>query len=216
MGYCFYIETDNDFSLEFKGELHAGCGITLHLDDVKQLDEIKLLGPFGTPLSENSKTGEYLYGVGLIKAAPEEQLCTLGGNRGVHWIPNIPTPKWDDTRLQALRLVSEIIATQELDMEMLCESMDLEMSELNELMDRIQKEWEAQIYPKQKQEVEVFEREVWSDQYGDVVVVNANLPIEDECFVVIGFDNLEEALAEYPNAKPYLNKLYEWYSYSSE
>jgi len=53
---------------------------------------------------------------------------------------------WKDTRLQALRLVSEIIATQDnLDMEALCESMDLSMDELNELMDRIQKKWENHL-----------------------------------------------------------------------
>jgi hypothetical protein len=52
-------------------------------------------------------------------------------------------PLWDDTKIQAIRLVSEIIATQDnLDMEALCESMDLEMEDLNELMDRIQETWE--------------------------------------------------------------------------
>ena len=53
--------------------------------------------------------------------------------------------KWSDTPLQAIRLVSEILATQDtLDMETLCESMDLEMDDLQELMDRIQQEWEDQ------------------------------------------------------------------------
>lgn len=51
--------------------------------------------------------------------------------------------RWADTQLQAVRLVSEIIAIQDnLDMEGLCESMDLEMEDLNELMDRIQESWE--------------------------------------------------------------------------
>jgi hypothetical protein len=52
-------------------------------------------------------------------------------------------PLWLDTRLQAVRLVAEIMATQDnLDMVALCESMDLEMDELNELIDRIDKDWE--------------------------------------------------------------------------
>ena len=55
-------------------------------------------------------------------------------------------PKWDDTKLQALRLCYEIIGTQNLDMEQLCISMDLEMDDLNELMDRVQTEWEAHIH----------------------------------------------------------------------
>jgi hypothetical protein len=51
---------------------------------------------------------------------------------------------WDDTRLQAVRLVSEIMATQDnLNLPALCMEMDLEMDELNELIDRIDEEWEA-------------------------------------------------------------------------
>ena len=52
-------------------------------------------------------------------------------------------PLWEDTRLQAVRLIAEIMATQHLlDMPILCESMDVEMDELNELLNRIDKEWE--------------------------------------------------------------------------
>ena len=55
----------------------------------------------------------------------------------------MPKNLWEDTGIQAVRLVSEIIATQEnLDMEALCESMDLEMDDMNNLMDRIQDSWE--------------------------------------------------------------------------
>lgn len=45
--------------------------------------------------------------------------------------------------LQALRVVEEIMATQEnLDLHALAESMDLNLGELNELLDTLQEEWE--------------------------------------------------------------------------
>ena len=45
--------------------------------------------------------------------------------------------------LQALRLVDEIMATQEgLDLQVLAESMDLDLGEVNELIDSVQSEWE--------------------------------------------------------------------------
>jgi hypothetical protein len=50
---------------------------------------------------------------------------------------------WADTRMQSVRLVAEIMATQDdLDMEALCVSMDLDMEDLNNLIDRIDTEWE--------------------------------------------------------------------------
>jgi hypothetical protein len=45
--------------------------------------------------------------------------------------------------MQAVRLVAEIMATQDnLDMEALCVSMDISMDELNSLINRIDNEWE--------------------------------------------------------------------------
>lgn len=43
---------------------------------------------------------------------------------------------------QAIRLVAEILSTQEVDMEVLCESMDLEMDDLKALMGRISDKWD--------------------------------------------------------------------------
>jgi len=52
-------------------------------------------------------------------------------------------PKWEDSYIQAIRLIAEIEATQEkLDIKALCESMDLEEEQLNELFNRLQMEWE--------------------------------------------------------------------------
>ncbi len=56
----------------------------------------------------------------------------------------VPDPElWQDTYLQAVRLIGEICATQDaLDTPALCEAMDLEPDELTMLFDRIQKEWD--------------------------------------------------------------------------
>jgi hypothetical protein len=53
------------------------------------------------------------------------------------------TSIWENTQIQAVRLVSEIMATQDnLDMDALSESMDLDIEDLQELMDRIHESWE--------------------------------------------------------------------------
>jgi hypothetical protein len=44
--------------------------------------------------------------------------------------------------IQFPRLIAEINATQMLDMKALCESMDLEPSDVDELFDRAEEEWE--------------------------------------------------------------------------
>lgn len=50
---------------------------------------------------------------------------------------------WEDNRIQFPRLISEIMATQFLDLEQLAESMDLTIDEVNELFDRASEEWES-------------------------------------------------------------------------
>jgi hypothetical protein len=49
---------------------------------------------------------------------------------------------WDDDSIQFPRLICEIIATQELDLAELGESMDLEPADLNELFERAHVKWE--------------------------------------------------------------------------
>lgn len=49
---------------------------------------------------------------------------------------------WKDNRIQFPRLISEIMATQDLDLGLLAESMDLTIDEVNELFDRASEEWE--------------------------------------------------------------------------
>lgn len=49
---------------------------------------------------------------------------------------------WENNSLQFARLLSEIMATQELDLEVLAESMDLSVDEVGELFDRANLVWE--------------------------------------------------------------------------
>lgn len=51
--------------------------------------------------------------------------------------------KWDNNLIQFARLICEINATQELNMPELAKSMDLTDSEVGELFDRTNTEWES-------------------------------------------------------------------------
>lgn len=82
--FLLFVETDWDFSLEFHGELFCNYEITLQLESVQQLDDIKVLGPFGT--LAGGKTWEWEHAVKRIRANPSESFSELGGNRGVQWI----------------------------------------------------------------------------------------------------------------------------------
>ena len=50
---------------------------------------------------------------------------------------------WKNNAIQFPRLLAEIMATQELNMEALAESMDLSVEEVDELFDRADQEWEV-------------------------------------------------------------------------
>lgn len=50
--------------------------------------------------------------------------------------------KWGNNAVQFPRLLAEIMATQELDMEALAESMDLSIDQVSELFDRADEAWE--------------------------------------------------------------------------
>jgi len=75
MKYVLYVETDWDFSLEYKGKVH-GDRITLLLNDPKELDDIKI---------SDGKTWEYETAIEEIKKNPNEFFSNIGGNRGVTW-----------------------------------------------------------------------------------------------------------------------------------
>lgn len=50
---------------------------------------------------------------------------------------------WFDNSIQFPRLLVEIMATQDLNWQALCESMDLELEDLDALFERADIEWEA-------------------------------------------------------------------------
>lgn len=65
------------------------------------------------------------------------------GSYIVEYGPHIcPQPVWENDSIQFPRLLSEIIATHELNLSVLAESMDLTVDDVNELMDRAQERWE--------------------------------------------------------------------------
>lgn len=51
--------------------------------------------------------------------------------------------KWNDNAIQFPRLLAEIMATQEIDLATLAESMDLSIDDVNELFDRADQAWES-------------------------------------------------------------------------
>lgn len=51
-------------------------------------------------------------------------------------------PLWEDDLIQFARLLCEINATQDMDLEILAESMDLGLGNINDLFDRADNAWE--------------------------------------------------------------------------
>lgn len=84
--YVLTVVTDFDFALKFKGDIHTE-DIVLRLDSVEELDEIEILGAWGAERTPNTKCWEYEQAVEAIKANPEENYNSMGGNRGVLWSP---------------------------------------------------------------------------------------------------------------------------------
>ena len=83
-GYLLYVETDDDFSLQYKGTTHFN-DINLLLQSVDELDEIKIMGPWGSNAS--AKSQEYEEAIMHIKENPNHHYDNTGGNRGVTWTP---------------------------------------------------------------------------------------------------------------------------------
>ena len=57
--YLMEIETDLDFSVRFKSNLFTDyCG-HLHMRAASEIEEIKVLGPYGSPLKLDTKVQEF-------------------------------------------------------------------------------------------------------------------------------------------------------------
>ena len=96
--YLMHIETDDDFSIRFRDRLIGGGAINIRLRSVAELDNIEILGPYGTPRTPNTKGTELEDAITFIKQHPDWPFDSTGGNRGVHWIPakypgNV-SPRW--------------------------------------------------------------------------------------------------------------------------
>jgi len=63
--------------------------------------------------------------------------------RRLIWLDAGTASRWEDNAIQFPRLLAEIVATQDLNLEELASSMDLELDDVNELLDRAQNAWEA-------------------------------------------------------------------------
>ncbi len=86
VNYIMDVETDWDFSLQFQGVVYSDCEFTIGFNSVDELDQVEILGPFGSP-SKSGKCWEFEEAVRKIKLKPNEYFSNLGGNRGVSWTP---------------------------------------------------------------------------------------------------------------------------------
>lgn len=85
--YQLRIETDDDFSVEFKGQLLVGHEIELVVRRLDELDTLQVLGPWGSPATMNTKRFEFDEGLTAVRKNPDEPFSNTGGNRGIEWEP---------------------------------------------------------------------------------------------------------------------------------
>lgn len=86
------IQTDDDFSVSYKGKLYMSYDFNLTIDEIGDFDKIELLGRYGQPRNPLTKCYEIERDIKTIKDCPNEYLDTTGGNRGVVWQP-VAAPK---------------------------------------------------------------------------------------------------------------------------
>jgi hypothetical protein len=81
------------------------------MKSVKDLDDIVLQGPFGSP-GAPEKRWEFDAAMEAIRKNPDELFCNLGGNRGVEWYPCSASP---EGHLNTQPKLSETITLRERD-----------------------------------------------------------------------------------------------------
>jgi len=80
------VQTDDDFSIEYAGQLYSSYDFSIEINDIKELDKMIIYGPYGSPRSDKTKCWEFECGIQRIKDNPSEGFDTTGGNRGIYWI----------------------------------------------------------------------------------------------------------------------------------
>ena len=100
------VQTDWDFSVVFKGVLYDDYSFELVIEDLSELDDIKLLGQFASPYSNKTKDSEFREGILKIKADPTVEFDDTSGNRGVEW----RTSKRKNPIEHAEKMIDELLA----------------------------------------------------------------------------------------------------------
>ena len=78
--------TDWDFGIRFDGRDYCDNCFTIEFDDLAQLDQMELLGPFGSPGPPTKYVClETL--IATIKADPTTTIHPTGGNRSIAFYP---------------------------------------------------------------------------------------------------------------------------------
>jgi acyl-CoA hydrolase len=81
------IQTDDDFSVLYKGKYYSSYDFSLIIGELADFDKIELLGRHGLSRTPDTKCLEVERDIAKIKSCPDEMLDTTGGNRGVCWWP---------------------------------------------------------------------------------------------------------------------------------
>lgn len=82
-----HIETDWDFGIKLRNELYADYEETIKIYSIKELKNLEYTGPFGAPVSEQTKLWEVKEAISAILNEPKKHFSNLGGNRGANWSP---------------------------------------------------------------------------------------------------------------------------------
>lgn len=78
------VETDFDFTLKLDNN---SCEDEIYIDTIQQLKNLEFCGPWGTPLTANTKISPVREQLAKVIANPYEPFYGLGGNRGIEWKP---------------------------------------------------------------------------------------------------------------------------------
>ena len=82
--YGLYVETDDDFSIRYAGNMYYN-DFWLYFDSPDELENIEVFGPFGSEHTEDTKSSEFFEGLEIIKDNPNDSYDSTGGNRGIMW-----------------------------------------------------------------------------------------------------------------------------------